>query len=160
MAGASTFALKSPSTSEVKVYGANFPADLKPADFDLGKGIKVTGIVHREPSVATVNVAVDSGLPTGIRDLTVRHSTAERAIAVYDKVAYIKVMPDASMARLGGTIRPNSSRGLKPSPTRPDRRQSANRRRYTVWSNFRALVDGRICFHPRRRRHQVRWQAQ
>jgi quinohemoprotein amine dehydrogenase len=104
VAGASIFALKSPSTSEVKVYGANLPADLKPADFDLGAGIKVTSIVHREPSVATVNVQVDSGLPTGIRDLTVRHSTAERAIAVYDKVAYVKVMPDASMARLGGTI--------------------------------------------------------
>jgi quinohemoprotein amine dehydrogenase len=104
VAGASTFALKSPSTSEVKVYGANLPADLKPADFDLGAGIKVTSIVHREPSVATVNVQIDSGLPTGIRDLTVRHSTAERAIAVYDKVAYVKVMPDASMARLGGTI--------------------------------------------------------
>ncbi len=104
VAGASTFALKSPSTSEVKVYGANFPADLKPADFDLGAGIKVTGVVHREPSVATVTVQVDNGLPPGIRDLTVRHSTAERAIAVYDKVAYVKVMPDASMARLGGTI--------------------------------------------------------
>lgn len=104
VAGASVFALKSPSTSEVKVYGANFPADLKPADFDFGTGIKVTGIVHREPSAATVTVQVDNGLPIGIRDLTVRHSTAERAIAVYDKVAYVKVMPDASMARLGGTI--------------------------------------------------------
>jgi quinohemoprotein amine dehydrogenase len=104
VAGASVFALKSPSTSEVKVYGANFPADLKAADFDLGSGVKVTGIVHREPSVATVTVQVDSGLPTGIRDLSVRRSTAERAIAVYDKVAYVKVTPDASMARLGGTI--------------------------------------------------------
>jgi quinohemoprotein amine dehydrogenase len=28
----------------------------------------------------------------------------ERAIAVYDKVAYIKALPDASMARLGGVV--------------------------------------------------------
>jgi len=30
--------------------------------------------------------------------------TAERAFAVYDKIAYIRVLPDASMGRLGGTI--------------------------------------------------------
>jgi quinohemoprotein amine dehydrogenase len=104
VAGPSVFALKSPSTTEMKVYGVNFPTDLKPADFDLGSGVKVTGIVHREPFAATVTVQVDSGLPTGIRDLSVRHSTAERAFAVYDKIAYVKVTPDASMARLGGTI--------------------------------------------------------
>ena len=36
------FRLKSPSTSEMKVYGANFPADLKPSDFDFGSGVAVT----------------------------------------------------------------------------------------------------------------------
>ena len=30
--------------------------------------------------------------------------TAERAFAVYDKIAYVKVLPDASMARLGGAV--------------------------------------------------------
>src|SRR5205823_268371 len=42
LAGVSVFAMQSPSSAEVKVYGANFPADLKPADFDLGSGITVT----------------------------------------------------------------------------------------------------------------------
>jgi len=47
---------------------------------------------------------VDPNLATGIRDISFRRSTAERAIAIYDKIAYIKVVPDASMARLGGVI--------------------------------------------------------
>jgi quinohemoprotein amine dehydrogenase len=40
----------------------------------------------------------------GIRDVSLTRSTVERAIAVYDKIAYIKTFPDANMARLGGTI--------------------------------------------------------
>ncbi|PWU08814.1 MAG: quinohemoprotein amine dehydrogenase subunit alpha [Terriglobia bacterium] len=104
LAGANLFSLQSPSTSEVKLYGANFPADLQPGDFDFGTGIAVKRIVRRAPSMAVVEVEVNANLPTGIRDIAVRRATAERAIAVYDKIAYIKVLPDASMARLGGTI--------------------------------------------------------
>ncbi len=104
VAGAGSFSLQSPSTSELKIYGAKLPADMKASDFDLGKGITVKRIVKREPSTATLEVAVEAGLPTGIRDLGFRRSTVERAIAVYDKIAYIKVLPDASMARLGGVI--------------------------------------------------------
>jgi quinohemoprotein amine dehydrogenase len=104
LAGASSFALQSPSTSEVRVYGANFPADLKPADFDFGNGITVKRVVKKSSDMATIEVDVAPKLPTGIRDISMRHSTAERSLAVYDKVAYIKVLPDASMARLGGVI--------------------------------------------------------
>jgi len=104
LAGASVFSLQSPSTSEMRVYGANLPADLKAADFDFGTGITVTRVARKSPAVATVEVTVSSGLPTGIRDVAMRQSTAERAVAVYDQIAYIKVLPDASMARLGGEI--------------------------------------------------------
>jgi quinohemoprotein amine dehydrogenase len=104
LSGASVFSLKSPSTKELRVYGANFPAELKPSDFDFGAGISVKRVLKKTSSAATVEVEVKPGLPTGIRDIALARSTAERAIAVYDKVAYIKVLPDASMARLGGTI--------------------------------------------------------
>lgn len=104
LAGGSAFSLQSPSTSELRLYGANFPADLKPADFDFGNGVSVKRILKKSSDMATVEVEIAPGLPTGIRDISLRHSTAERALAIYDKVAYIKVMPDASMARLGGII--------------------------------------------------------
>ena len=104
LVGTSAFSIQSPSTSELRVYGANFPADLKPGSFDFGSGITVTRVVRQSPMIATVEVKADPNLPTGIRDISLGRATAERAIAVYDKIAYIKVLPDASMARLGGTI--------------------------------------------------------
>jgi quinohemoprotein amine dehydrogenase len=104
LAGANTFALQTPSTSDVKVYGANFPADLKAADFDFGTGVTVTRVTRTSSSVATIAVQVAPNLPVGIRDISLSRSTVERAIAVYDKIAYIKTIPDASMARLGGVV--------------------------------------------------------
>ncbi|MBV9746537.1 MAG: quinohemoprotein amine dehydrogenase subunit alpha [Acidobacteriia bacterium] len=104
VAGTSAYSLQSPSTSEIKVYGANFPADMKPADFDLGTGVSVKRVVKRTATVATVEVQVNPGVRTGIHDISYARSTAEKAFAVYDKIAYIKVLPDADMARLGGTI--------------------------------------------------------
>jgi quinohemoprotein amine dehydrogenase len=70
----------------------------------LGKGITVTKATRRSASLATITVQVDPNLPVAIRDISLARSTVERAIAVYDKIAYIKTFPDASMARLGGII--------------------------------------------------------
>src|SRR5438093_2302766 len=106
LAGVSVFSLQSPSSSQLDVYGANFPADLKATDFDVGTGITVTRVTRNSASLATIAVQVAPNLPVGIRDISLAHSTVERAIAVYDKIAYIKALPDASMARLGGTIAP------------------------------------------------------
>jgi len=106
LAGASVFSLQSPSSTELKVYGANFPAELKPSDFDFGKGVSVTRVVRRTASVATLAVQVSAEVPSGIRDISLGRSTAERALAVYDKIAYIKTLPDANMARLGGIVAP------------------------------------------------------
>jgi quinohemoprotein amine dehydrogenase len=104
LSGASVFSIQSPSTSEVRVYGANFPVDMKPADFDFGAGIEVTRLVKRTPSVVALELQAKANLPSGIRNLSMGRVTAERAFAVYDKIAYVKVLPDASMARLGGVV--------------------------------------------------------
>ncbi len=104
LAGLSTFAIQSPSTTEVRVYGANIPADLKASDFDFGSGVSVKRITKRTPSIVTLEVQADAKLSPGIRDVSMGRVTSVRAYAVYDKIAYIKVTPDASMARLGGGI--------------------------------------------------------
>ena len=39
--GTDKLSVRSPSTGQLRVFGANIPAGLKPADFDLGPGIKV-----------------------------------------------------------------------------------------------------------------------
>ncbi|MBC7791958.1 MAG: quinohemoprotein amine dehydrogenase subunit alpha [Anaerolineae bacterium] len=106
VAGGSAFSLLSPSTTELRIYGANLPADVKPADFDLGSGISVKRIISKTPSVVTAEVQVDAKLTPGVRDISINRITAERAFAVYDKLAYLKVTPDANMARLGGVVAP------------------------------------------------------
>jgi quinohemoprotein amine dehydrogenase len=103
--GTDLYSLQSPTTSrQLKIYGANLPANLKPADFDLGPGITVSRVVSSTPAMATIEVAVAKDLPSGIRNVSIGSATAVKALAIYDKIAYIAVAPDASMARLGGGI--------------------------------------------------------
>ena len=95
-------ALRSPSKATVKIYGANFPSSLKSADIDFGNGITVTKIVGANASLITAEVDVAKGLPVGMHDVAIGHASAKGALAVYDKIAYIQVEPDAQISRLGG----------------------------------------------------------
>jgi quinohemoprotein amine dehydrogenase len=103
--GTDLYSLQSPGTArELRIFGANLPANLKPADVDLGPGVTVTRVLKATPTVATVEVAVAKGLPVGMRNVSIGSATAVKALAIYDKIAYIEVAPDASLARLGGGI--------------------------------------------------------
>jgi quinohemoprotein amine dehydrogenase len=102
--GTDRFAVQSPSSGEIHVYGGNLPASPKPSDFDLGAGIQVTKVVRATPIEATLQISAAPGLPVALHDISVRGATAVKSFAVYDKVDYIAVTPDASLARLGGTI--------------------------------------------------------
>jgi quinohemoprotein amine dehydrogenase len=98
---------------KVRVIGANLPAQVSPADVDFGSGVTVKSIVSHTASdiVASVDVAADA-VP-GKRDLAIGSAVLEGAIAVYDKVDYIKVLPEASLARLGGDERSVHPRGYQ-----------------------------------------------
>jgi quinohemoprotein amine dehydrogenase len=102
--GTDVYSLQSPATRQVRIFGANLPANLTAADVDFGSGVTVKKIVKATPTIATVEVEVAKGLPTGIRDVSIGRATAVKALAIYDKIAYVKVTPDAGMARLGGGI--------------------------------------------------------
>ena len=96
-----------------RIVGANLPAKLAPDDLDFGSGVKVKSIISHAPTeiVATVDVAADA-VP-GKRDVVLGLSTLDGAFAVYDKVDYIKVLPEASMARLGGDEKDVHPRGYQ-----------------------------------------------
>ncbi|HEY6342859.1 MAG TPA: quinohemoprotein amine dehydrogenase subunit alpha [Bryobacteraceae bacterium] len=100
--GTDVSALQSPSHREVKIYGGNLPTSLKPADVVLGPGITVAKVVSATPSLATVEVDVAANLPVGMRDLSVGRASKIKALAVYDKIAYVEVTPNAQISRLGG----------------------------------------------------------
>ncbi len=105
--GTDRTALKQGATGqELKIYGANFPAGLRPADIDLGPGLTVTRIVSVTPDVATAAIDVAATASLGARDLFVAGASKPKALVVFDRVDTIKVKPDWAMARVGGATFP------------------------------------------------------
>jgi quinohemoprotein amine dehydrogenase len=103
IAAVSPGALKAGSTGQtVRIHGVNLPTGLRPQDLNLGAGVIVTGITSEtaQEIVATVNVAADA--VAGLRDVGVSGTTLVRALPVYDRVDFLKVSPETSLARLGG----------------------------------------------------------
>ncbi len=123
-------AIKAGATGQaVRIYGDNLPTDLRPADLDLGPGVTVKRITAQRPDAVSVEVDVAAGAIAGPRDAAVRRAVATGAWAVYDKMDYLKILPEAAMARLGGTTHPKGyqqfeavgyHRGADNKPQTPD----------------------------------------
>jgi len=121
--------LKTGSTGQrVKIYGDNF-SRVAVGDIDLGHGVTVKSIVDQSPQQITVDVDVDAKALLGKRDVAVRRAVAANAIAIYDKVDYVKVTPETGLARLGGNSHPKGfqqfdaiawNRGPDDKPNTPD----------------------------------------
>ena len=105
--GLSTAALKSSATGvTVTILGANLPSGLTAADVNLGQGIKVTKIGSISADAATITVDVAADARPGPRDISVAGAVKPAAVAVFDKIDGIKILPRAGMARVGGTVFP------------------------------------------------------
>ncbi|HKX00765.1 MAG TPA: quinohemoprotein amine dehydrogenase subunit alpha [Bryobacteraceae bacterium] len=123
-------ALRSGATGErVRIFGDNFPAGLAAADFDFGSGVAVKRVVGQTANDATVEVDVSKDAVVGARDVAVRRAVLGNAYAVFDKIDYIKVIPETPMARLGGGSHPKGyqqfeavafNRGLDGKPNTAD----------------------------------------
>ncbi len=128
--GLDRHSIKAPATGEqVKIFGANFPSDVKSEDVDFGPGVKVKRIVSAASELITIEVDVAEGSALGKRDIAVRRSFAPGAVTIYDKIDYIKVNPDNALARLGGVTYPKGyqqfeafawNRGPDNKPQTPD----------------------------------------
>jgi quinohemoprotein amine dehydrogenase len=100
--GVDRMSLKAGSqANRIRLTGDNFPGQPTPADLDLGPGITVRGIVSHNLGeiVAEADVAADAKL--GKRDVAFRQSVLPGAIAVYDRVDYVKVVPESAVAAFG-----------------------------------------------------------
>jgi quinohemoprotein amine dehydrogenase len=105
--GTDRTALRTGATNqELKVYGANLPASLRPADIDLGPGLSVTKVGPVTADLATVVVDVAPAAAIGARDLFVAGASKQKALAVFNRIDAIKVKPDWAMARVGGVTFP------------------------------------------------------
>lgn len=87
---------------ELHVFGANLPARVSPADFNLGPGVTVDRIVSAAPDRLTLSVTVARDATLGRRAVFLAGATGETAIAVYDTIDIVKVLPQAGLARVGG----------------------------------------------------------
>ncbi len=94
--------LRTGTTSTIRFFGANFAANIGPADVDFGQGVRVLRVVNSTPTLATVEVETAADAPIGFRDVFFAGVVAPRAAVVYDRVDYLKVRPEAGMARIGG----------------------------------------------------------
>jgi quinohemoprotein amine dehydrogenase len=98
--------LKTGSTDQrVVIYGDGLPR-VTVADVDFGTGVTVKRVVEQSASAITVDVDVNAKAIVGKRDVSVRRAVAPNAIAIYDKIDYIKVRPDNALSRLGGNTHP------------------------------------------------------
>jgi quinohemoprotein amine dehydrogenase len=98
--------LRSTTPQQVRVYGVNFPGGVMPRDLDFGRGVAVTRIVNASPDLITAEVLVAADAPVGRRDVFVGRASRRSAVAVHDRVDYIKVTPAWNMARVGGVVFP------------------------------------------------------
>ncbi len=105
--GTNVTALKTPSTgTALKIFGANLSTAVKAEDIGLGQGVKVSRIVSAKPDELAIEVDVAANAPVGARDASVAGTVKPSALAVYDKIDGIKVLPLAGMARVGGNVFP------------------------------------------------------
>jgi quinohemoprotein amine dehydrogenase len=97
---------RSTTAQQIRIYGANLPSAAGARDVDLGRGVTVTRVVSATPDLVTVEADVAADAPIGARDLFVSGALSRNAIAVYDKIDYLKIAPGWSMARVGGVMFP------------------------------------------------------
>jgi quinohemoprotein amine dehydrogenase len=92
--------------ARVRLIAESVPAQIAPADLDFGTGVTVRRIVSHSATeiVAEVDVAADA-VP-GKRDIAFGRSVLPSAIAVYDRIDYVKVVPESALARLGSETHP------------------------------------------------------
>lgn len=102
--GVAPYALKTGTRgATLTLMGDALPAGLKPSDIDLGKGVVVSKVVSASPTEAVLTVDVAADAAVGAHDIGLGGSVLAAGLPVYKKVDYLKVTPDTSLARLGGS---------------------------------------------------------
>ena len=90
----------------IRLIGDNIPAQVTPRDLNLGQGINVRHILSHSSKELVVEVDVATNAAPGPRDIRLFDTVLEAALAVYDRVDYIKATPESSMAAFGSSKYP------------------------------------------------------
>jgi len=87
---------------QIRILGDSLPNEVAPADLDLGSGVTVRRIVSHTAKEVVAEVDVAPNAISGKRDIALGRAVLPSAIAIYDRIDYIKVIPNTAMARVGG----------------------------------------------------------
>jgi len=86
----------------VRILGDSLPARLTASSVDFGSGVTVRRVVASSAQEVIAEVDVAANAISGKRDIAIGSAVLPNAIAVFDKVDYIRVLPETPLARLGG----------------------------------------------------------
>jgi quinohemoprotein amine dehydrogenase len=92
--------------ARVRLIAENLPAQIATADLDFGNGITVKRLVSHSATEVVAELDVANDAVPGKRDIAFRRAILPSAIAIYDRIDYIKVVPDSALARLGSEKHP------------------------------------------------------
>ncbi len=90
------------SGQEIHLFGVNLPARVAAADLNFGPGVTVDRVVSAAPDRIVAAVTVAPAATPGRRAVFLTGATGEPTIAVYNTIDFIKELPQAGMARVGG----------------------------------------------------------
>lgn len=88
-------------TNRIRLLGDQLPAHVSPSDLTFGTGVTVRRVVSNTPSEIEADVDVSADALPGRRDIVLGASKLPGALAIYDRIDYVKVMPESSMAAFG-----------------------------------------------------------
>ena len=91
--------------NRIRVIGYNFPAQITAADLSFGPGVTTRTIVSHTANEVIAEVDIASDAPVGKRDVTLKGFAIPGALAIYDRVDYVKVTPESALATFGDATR-------------------------------------------------------
>lgn len=90
------------SGQALKIYGANLPERPSAGDLSLGPSVTIDRIVSAAPDQLTISVSVAADATPGRRAALLAGAEGSATVAVYRTIDFIKVTPQAGLARVGG----------------------------------------------------------
>ncbi len=88
-------------TNRIRLIGDHLPPNVNSNGITFGSGVTVRRIISSTETEIDADVDVSSDALPGRRDIALGPSRLPGAIAVYDRVDYVKVTPESSMAAFG-----------------------------------------------------------
>jgi quinohemoprotein amine dehydrogenase len=92
--------------NRVRILGDSLPSQVAASDLDFGSGVTVRRIVSHSSTDVVAELDVAANAVPGKRDVSLRRAVLTGGLAVYDRVDYIKVVPENALAHLGGEVHP------------------------------------------------------